>query len=64
MLYYDTMPDGSPIPLDVSQINVALQAVRDGSLTPKHSENMAERFARVSLTLFPSSHAKARLYSG
>jgi len=46
LMYYDTSSQGAPIQLEASSIVSALEGVSSGVLRPKHSENIAERFAR------------------
>ncbi|KAF8516674.1 thioredoxin-like protein [Gautieria morchelliformis] len=46
LLYYDSFPSGAPVTLEQSSIIAALEGIYSGVMKPKHSENIAERFAR------------------
>jgi len=46
LLYYDSMADGSPIPLDIESLKATFVGIESGALRAKYSENIAERFAR------------------
>ncbi|KIM20091.1 hypothetical protein M408DRAFT_13179 [Serendipita vermifera MAFF 305830] len=45
--YYDTDLNGRPLTLDKDNIFYALRAIYAGRGTPKHSENLLERIARI-----------------
>lgn len=47
LLYYDTDAYGRPLGLDEDAIFSALRSIYAGKGTPKHSENVIERIARV-----------------
>ena len=52
LLYYDTDAHGRPLGLDEDAIFSALRLIYAGKGTPKHSENMLERIARVRRVVF------------
>jgi thioredoxin domain-containing protein 5 len=47
LLYYDTDAYGQPLHLNKDSVFSALKSIYLGKGTPKHSENMLERIARV-----------------
>lgn len=58
LLYYDVDSFDQPIRLSQESVFSALNAIYTGKSTPKHSESMLERIARVSCvanTLYPAN---------
>lgn len=49
LVYFDTTRTGSPLTLDDATIFPALGDAMKGTLSVRHSENIVERLARVSL---------------